>query len=590
MTTPSADSRSEALPTLPQAALFALKASLFRLRRSWRDPLGPSPRPLPFQALPPEPEPAALATVRSPLYTQESDAEWALQAGKIQNLRVAAHALHGRVLAPQAIFSFWANVGRPIRRRGFVAGRELRAGCIIPSVGGGLCQLSNALYEAALQAGLEIVERHAHSRRVPGSPTATDRDATVFWNYVDLRFRSDVPLQFDIRLTATELLVTLLGQRSSQPRSLSVTSTPGIPEEPLVESCETCNRTDCFRHPTALALPQRGGTAWLVDAWMPEHDAWMAAHRTRHDCLLLPLASRRLHLGPYRWSSAGFAAVRQAPWTTLRRSLTSRRLATQGAARQRALLALDEALARAFIRRLPPLATHLVVSQNLLPFLWRAGVLGGRTFDVFMTRLPLHALESVLDRAAQAHPESPTLADFRADPAIVAAESAALAAARQWITPHTAIAALAGDRACLLDWQIPSSARPTLGDILAFPASTLGRKGAYELRQLARELQRPVRLGGPILEHPDFWSGLTLAPAASDWLTGVAAVILPAWVEHQPRRLLRAVAAGIPVIATEACGLLGVPGVTTVPCGDPEALREALASIESTPPSLTLSR
>ncbi|TMJ35729.1 MAG: hypothetical protein E6G87_11825 [Alphaproteobacteria bacterium] len=29
------------------------------------------------------------------------------------------------------------------------------------TIGGGLCQLSNALYEAALAAGFEIVERHA---------------------------------------------------------------------------------------------------------------------------------------------------------------------------------------------------------------------------------------------------------------------------------------------------------------------------------------------------------------------------------------------------------------------------------------------
>ena len=32
---------------------------------------------------------------------------------------------------------------------------------------------------------------------------------------------------------------------------------------------------------------------------------------------------------------------------------------------------------------------HVTLTQNLLPFLWRSGVLGGRTFDVLMTRLPL---------------------------------------------------------------------------------------------------------------------------------------------------------------------------------------------------------
>ncbi len=56
-------------------------------------------------------------------------------------------------------------------------------------------------------------------------------------------------------------------------------------------------------------------------------------------------------------------------------------------------------------------------------------------------------------------------------------------------------------------------------------------------------------------------------------------MILPAWVEHQPRRLLRAVAAGVPVITTDACGLEGVPGVITVPTGDVEALRKAIRSV-----------
>ena len=68
-------------------------------------------------------------------------------------------------------------------------GRELREGCLVPSIGGGLCQLSNALYDAALRAGLQVVERHRHTQVVPGSLAESDRDATVFWNYRDLRLR-----------------------------------------------------------------------------------------------------------------------------------------------------------------------------------------------------------------------------------------------------------------------------------------------------------------------------------------------------------------------------------------------------------------
>ncbi|MNX44761.1 hypothetical protein D3C86_752580 [compost metagenome] len=52
--------------------------------------------------------------------------------------------------------------------------------------------------------------------------------------------------------------------------------------------------------------------------------------------------------------------------------------------------------------------------------------------------------------------------------------------------------------------------------------------------------------------------------------------MLPAHVEHAPRALLRAVAAGVPVVASTACGLAGVPGVHEVAPGDIDALRTAL--------------
>jgi glycosyltransferase involved in cell wall biosynthesis len=52
--------------------------------------------------------------------------------------------------------------------------------------------------------------------------------------------------------------------------------------------------------------------------------------------------------------------------------------------------------------------------------------------------------------------------------------------------------------------------------------------------------------------------------------------VLPAFVEHKPRRLLQAVAAGVPVIASDACGVSSVSGITTVVSGDAVALRDGL--------------
>src|SRR6202011_3999459 len=99
-----------------------------------------------------------------------------------------------------AVFSFWKQIGRASRRRGYVTGRMLQQGCLVPATGGGLCQLSNALYQAALTSNCQITERHAHSRVVPGSAAASGRDATVAWNCVDLRFRVREPLLIEAHL------------------------------------------------------------------------------------------------------------------------------------------------------------------------------------------------------------------------------------------------------------------------------------------------------------------------------------------------------------------------------------------------------
>lgn len=549
------------MPTRAQALAFLGKTKWFQLRRTFKNAAnGGNVRTLPQlqvdDAIP------VVAESRSLLYPSQLGAEFGLQAGKVQNLRVAAQRLNGIRIKAGETFSFWKQIPRPTRSRGFVAGRELREGCVIPSVGGGLCQMSNALYDAALNAGFEIVERHGHSRVLPGSMAEAGRDATIFWNYVDLRFKPAFDVQMEVVLGRGELVVRFRGDKSAEPTPADPNAQ--IPAGDAAESCETCGVTSCFRHPSAMGLPQDSLTAWLVDAFWPEHDAYIRETRGEHDWLFTPLAGSK-----YRWSTDGFANVRQAPIFVAKRSIISRRLAAQGAARQRALLKMDEELARSYAHRIPFDATHIVVSQNLLPFLWRLGALGGRTFDVLMIRLPLGQLQSTLDRAAARWPESSTLADFRADPQLLEAESAALAEAQHWITPHSQIAALAGEKAIKLDWQLPKvEAKPKQGQKLLFPASTLGRNGAYELR----ELGQPLRICGGGLESPDFWGDADVEKTEFG-LDDVGAVVMPAWVISQPRRLLRAVAAGIPVITTAAAGMDGMEGVDVVPEGDVEALR-----------------
>jgi vancomycin resistance protein YoaR len=109
----------------------------------------------------------------------DNEQNWVLTAGKVQNLRLAAKRLNGIEVEANKPFSFWKHLGNPNIGKGYVIGREIREGCIVPTIAGGLCQLSNALYDAALKANFEIIERHRHTKVIKGSLAEQDRDATV---------------------------------------------------------------------------------------------------------------------------------------------------------------------------------------------------------------------------------------------------------------------------------------------------------------------------------------------------------------------------------------------------------------------------
>jgi hypothetical protein len=94
-----------------------------------------------------------------------------------------------------------------------------------------------------------------------------------------------------------------------------------------------------------------------------------------------------------------------------------------------------------------------------------------------------------------------------------------------------------------------------------------------------RGLNVRIFLLGPLIEGGDFWDGFDVERGRTDWLECADLVVLPAFVEHRPRRLLLALAAGIPVIASPACGISGLPGVDTVDAGDCIVLRETVLSV-----------
>jgi len=130
-----------------------------------------------------------------------------LQDGKIINLKIAHQAIDGILIKPNQVFSFWKLLGKTTSDKGYVEGLQLSQGEVKTGIGGGLCQLANLLYWMALHSPLKIVERHHHSF----DPFPDDRralpfgsGASVFYNYVDLRFYNPTNSIFQIRVWLTE--------------------------------------------------------------------------------------------------------------------------------------------------------------------------------------------------------------------------------------------------------------------------------------------------------------------------------------------------------------------------------------------------
>jgi vancomycin resistance protein VanW len=178
--------------------------------RRWREPELHSPAIHPAV-------PHLVYERRIPIARGDAHADPVLEAGKRKNVALAAPRFDGLYLAPDRPLSFWRALGRVSEARGFTWGMELRGGCVVPAIGGGLCLVSNALFELAARAGLDILERHGHSiEAVPPLPGALiGLDATVAWPHVDLVLApSSGAARLGLRVDGDHLVATL---HASQP-------------------------------------------------------------------------------------------------------------------------------------------------------------------------------------------------------------------------------------------------------------------------------------------------------------------------------------------------------------------------------------
>ena len=108
---------------------------------------------------------------------------------RLNNIKLAMSFINGTCVRPGEVFSFNDTVGKRTSERGFKKAAAYSSGEVTEQVGGGICQVSTTLFNAAVKADLQIVERHNHSLTV--GYVDKGKDATVNWGSQDFRIKNN---------------------------------------------------------------------------------------------------------------------------------------------------------------------------------------------------------------------------------------------------------------------------------------------------------------------------------------------------------------------------------------------------------------
>ena len=126
---------------------------------------------------------------------------------RINNVKLACDSINKKRLEPGEEFSFNETVGKRTEERGYKEASILVDGKKEKGIGGGICQVSTTVYNAAIDADLEITERHEHSKKVPYIEKG--KDATISGK-LDLRIKNPHPFPVKFEVATNGEMVTVV--------------------------------------------------------------------------------------------------------------------------------------------------------------------------------------------------------------------------------------------------------------------------------------------------------------------------------------------------------------------------------------------
>jgi len=138
------------------------------------------------------------------------------------NIKLATKSVTDVLVKPGEVFSLNKTLGPRLAKYGYRAAKVLINNEYVDGIGGGVCQVSTTLYNAALLANLKIVERRNHS--LPSSYIGLGRDATISGDYIDLKFMNNTPYPIYIygEVTGNQVKFSIYGKNENKGREIKI--------------------------------------------------------------------------------------------------------------------------------------------------------------------------------------------------------------------------------------------------------------------------------------------------------------------------------------------------------------------------------
>lgn len=212
------------------------------------------------------------------------------EEGRTNNIRRAFQLISGTILQPGDTFSFNKLVGERSTENGFYEADEYAYQKITRGIGGGVCQASSTVYQAAVAAGMQITKREQHS--LPVNYTELGLDATVYWSRnrkIDFAFKnvSEGPVYIAASVQTDPnnrrqwiAKVSIYGQDMGNVSYKLEAATTEVLQPPEEEKIVRDKKQEYVTYVDEEMITQKAAEGYVVDSWCVKYVDGVETERT----------------------------------------------------------------------------------------------------------------------------------------------------------------------------------------------------------------------------------------------------------------------------------------------------------------------